>query len=68
MRSVLIILFISILSAEMYSQKKVIIADFNVVNGDTIFLADIPEVEILAFKNSIERKTLLSRLRMIYWV
>ena len=28
MRSVLIILFISIFSAEMYSQKKVIIADF----------------------------------------
>ena len=55
MRSVLIILFISILSAEIYSQKKVIIADFNVVNGDTIFLADIPEVEVLAFKNKKER-------------
>ena len=40
----------------MYSQEKVIIADFNVVNGDTIFLSDIPEVEILAFKNSSERK------------
>ena len=56
MRSVLIILFISIFSTEMYAQEKVIIADFNVVNGDTIFLADIPEVEILAFKNSSERK------------
>ena len=56
MRSVLIILFISIFSTEMYAQEKVIIADFNIVNGDTIFLADIPEVEILAFKNSSERK------------
>jgi hypothetical protein len=34
----------------------VIIADFNVINGDTIFLADIPEVEILAFKDKTERK------------
>ena len=56
MRGVLIILFISIFSTEMYSQEKVIIADFNVVNGDTSFLADIPEVEILAFKTSTERK------------
>ena len=55
MRSVLIILFISIFSTEMYSQEKVIIADFNVVNGDTIFLADIPEVEIFAFKDKDER-------------
>ena len=56
MRSVLIILFISILSTEMYAQEKVIIADFNVVNEDTIFHADIPEVEILAFKSNLERK------------
>ena len=56
MRSVLIILFISILSTEIYAQEKVIIADFNVVNEDTIFQADIPEVEILAFKSSSERK------------
>ena len=56
MRSVLIILFISIFSTDMYAQEKVIIADFSIVNGDTIFLADIPEVEILAFRNSTERK------------
>ena len=56
MKKALIILFISVFSAEMYAQEKVIIADFNIVNGDTIFLVDIPEVEILAFKNSTERK------------
>ena len=56
MRSVLIILFISIFSTDMYAQEKVIIADFSIINGDTIFLADIPEVEILAFKNSTDRK------------
>ena len=56
MKSVLIILFISVFSAEIFAQEKVIIADFNVINGDTIFLADIPEVEILAFKDKTERK------------
>ena len=56
MRRILIILIISVVSAKLYAQEKVIIADFNIVNGDTIFLADIPEVEILAFKNSSERK------------
>ena len=56
MRRILIILIISVFSAKLYAQEKVIIADFNIVNGDTIFLADIPEVEILAFKNSSERK------------
>ena len=56
MKKILIILFISVFSAEIFAQEKVIIADFNVINGDTIFLADIPEVEILAFKDKTERK------------
>lgn len=56
MKKALIILFISVFSAEISAQEKVIIADFNVINGDTIFLADIPEVEILAFKDKTERK------------
>ena len=56
MKKILIILFISVFSAEISAQEKVIIADFNVINGDTIFLADIPEVEILAFKDKTERK------------
>jgi hypothetical protein len=50
---VIVLLFFSF---QLYGQEKVIIADFNIINGDTIFLADIPEVEILAFKNSTERK------------
>ena len=56
MKKALIILFISVFSTEISAQEKVIIADFNVINGDTIFLADIPEVEILAFKDKTERK------------
>ena len=56
MKKALIILFISVFIAEISAQEKVIIADFNVINGDTIFLVDIPEVEILAFKDKTERK------------
>ena len=57
MKSALIILFISILSVEMYAQEKVIIADFEVVDHDTIFFSDLPEVEILDFKSKDERNT-----------
>ena len=55
MKSVFIIVFISVFTINIYAQEKVIIVDFNIINDDTIFLADIPEVEILAFKNSSER-------------
>jgi len=57
MKSALIILFISILSVEMYAQEKVIIADFEVVDHDTIFFSDLPEVEILDFKSKDEKNT-----------
>ena len=52
----LIVILISVINIFSYSQEKVIVADFNIINGDTIFLANIPEVEILAFKNNSERK------------
>ena len=51
-----IVIGLLLFSFQLYAQEKVIIADFNIVNGDTIFLADIPEVEILAFKDKTERK------------
>ena len=56
MRIMLIVILISVINIFSYSQEKVIVADFNIINGDTIFLANIPEVEILAFKNNSERK------------
>ena len=37
-------------------QKKPLIADFEVINGDTTFLSELPEVEVLEFKNLEERK------------
>ena len=53
MRYLLVIFFIS--SVKLYSQTGVIIADFEIINEDTIFISDVPEVEILAFKNKEER-------------
>jgi len=53
MRYLLVIFFIS--SVKLYSQTDIIIADFEIINEDTIFISDVPEVEILAFKNKEER-------------
>jgi ribosome-binding ATPase YchF (GTP1/OBG family) len=33
------------------AQEKVLIANFSIIDGDTFFIADIPEVEVLSFKN-----------------
>jgi hypothetical protein len=49
-------LFISLYSVKMLAQDKVLIAPFSIIEGDTFFIADIPEVEVLAFKDKDERK------------
>lgn len=38
------------------AQDKILIAPFSILDGDTFFIADVPEVEILAFKDKNERK------------
>ena len=53
MRYLLVIFLIS--SVTLYSQTDIIIVDFEIINEDTIFISDVPEVEILAFKNKEER-------------
>tara|TARA_Y100001954_G_C15703521_1_gene549092 strand:+ start:174 stop:749 length:576 start_codon:yes stop_codon:yes gene_type:complete len=55
MRFLLVITFISTIN--LYSQnKKVIIANLDIINGDTLFIKEFPEVEILEFKDNIERR------------
>jgi hypothetical protein len=54
-RFLLIIALLSIFSFTSYTQDKLLIAPFTIVNGDTFFIADIPEVEVLAFKDKNER-------------
>ena len=49
-------LFIYLYSVKMLAQDKVLIAPFSIIEGDTFFIADIPEVEVLAFKDKDERK------------
>ena len=40
----------------MSAQERILIAPFSIIEGDTFFIADIPEVEVLAFKDKNERK------------
>ena len=55
MRFLLVITFISTIN--LYSQnKKVIIANLDIINGDTLFIKEFPEVEILEFKDNLERR------------
>ena len=56
MRLLLIIALLSVFSFTSYTQDKLLIASFTIVNGDTFFIADVPEVKVLAFKNKEEHK------------
>ena len=49
-------LFISLYSVKMLAQDKILIAPFSIIEGDTFFIVDVPEVEVLAFKDKAERK------------
>ena len=55
MRRALLLIIISVSNLSVIAQKKVIVADFQIVDGDTIFISAVPEVEILAFKDQAER-------------
>ena len=52
----LALLFFILISSLTTAQKKDII-DFEILGNDTIFLSDLPQVEILAFNNNEDKKT-----------
>ena len=54
MRFILTLALISIFSLTSYAQDKLIFS-YTILNGDTFFVADAPEVEILEFKDIKER-------------
>jgi len=54
-RFTLIIAILIFFSFKSYSQDELLIAPFTVIDQDTFFVADIPEVEVLAFKDKNER-------------
>ena len=56
MRLFLVIALLSISSISSIAQDKLLIAPFSIVNGDTLFITDVPEVKVLAFKNKEEHK------------
>ena len=55
MRIFIVIAFFSICFFTSSAQNKTIIASFFIVDGDTIFTSNIPEVEIFSFKDKDER-------------
>ena len=55
MRFILIIALLSIFNFNGYAQDELLIAPFTIINGDTFFIADVPEIEVLAFKDKNER-------------
>ena len=56
MRLLLVIALLSVFSLTSYTQDKLLIAPFTIVNGDTFFISDVPEVKVLAFKKKEEHK------------
>ena len=55
MRIFIVIAFLSICFITSSAQNKILIASFVIVDRDTIFTSNIPEVEIFAFKDKDER-------------
>jgi hypothetical protein len=55
-RFLLVIAFLSVCCINSSAQEKLLIANFSIIDGDTFFIADVPEVEVLAFKDKDERK------------
>ena len=56
MRGHYILICLFFISMNIYGQDKIHIAPFHIYHGDTFFIADIPEVKVLEFKDKTERK------------
>ena len=56
MRLILIIVLLNIFGFSSSGQDKLLIASFSIINEDTFFITDVPEVSVLAFKDKEEQK------------
>jgi len=54
-RFILLTALLSVFGFTSSAQDKLLIAPFSIINSDTFFIADVPEVEVLAFKDKSER-------------
>ena len=64
-RFLVLLLLCSSIFDDSSAQNRLIIADFEVVDDDTIFFSELPEVEILEFKSKEERNTYFSLKRRV---
>ena len=55
MRLILKIALLGFLNFTGSAQDKFLFSTFNIINGDTFIVSDVPEVEILVFKDKKER-------------
>ena len=55
MRFILLIVLLGIFNFTSYAQKKIVLSTFSIIDGDTFFTSDVPEVEVIAFKDKHER-------------
>ena len=60
-----LIFILPFISLVVLGQEKVIVADFEIINDDTIFISDISEVKILEFKNIKEKSQYLILKRRV---
>ena len=73
MRFILIIALLSILSLASYAQDKLFVAPFTIFNNDTFFIAEVPEVQVLAFKDKkdllkISESQILNYIKKVHLV
>jgi hypothetical protein len=64
-RVVVLFLIFTSISYDLSAQEKLIISDFEVIDQDTILFSDLPEVEILDFKNNEEKNNYLILKRRV---
>ena len=49
----------------LYSQDKVIVSPFIIINGETVFTSSIPQLDIIEFKNIDERRSFYKLKRRV---
>ena len=59
LRVFFVLLFYFIFYYDIFAQDKLIIADFELINEDTVFFSYLPEVDILDFKDKQEKNSYL---------
>ena len=65
MKISLIIFYFLFFSFVSFSQDNIIISPFVVIEGETIFISKIPQLDIIEFKNNEERKSYLKLMRRV---